>query len=61
MSTSDAPWNSSDFISTPFANTIETENDQAPLVKYVTKLKRFGKGGGNIPFKCNFCQITYKW
>ncbi|KAK3184884.1 hypothetical protein Dsin_032170 [Dipteronia sinensis] len=60
MSMSDVPRNSSDSIATPSANTVESENDQAPLWQYVTKLERSGKGGGNIPFKCNFCQLTYK-
>ncbi|KAK1588601.1 hypothetical protein Q3G72_024952 [Acer saccharum] len=46
MSTSYVPRNSSDSICTPSTNTVETENDQAPLLKYVTKLERIGKGCG---------------
>ncbi|KAK1591277.1 hypothetical protein Q3G72_005227 [Acer saccharum] len=41
----------------------ETEsalNDHAPLWKYVTKLEKMGKGGGNTSFQCNFCQQIYK-
>ncbi|KAL9242469.1 hypothetical protein vseg_016462 [Gypsophila vaccaria] len=30
-----------------------------PLWQYVTKLQKFG-GGGNISFRCNICQGTYK-
>ncbi|TXG48662.1 hypothetical protein EZV62_024537 [Acer yangbiense] len=63
MSTSDVPRISSDSIATPSANepnSVEIENDQAPLWKYVTKLERVGKGGGNISYRCNFCQTIYK-
>lgn len=38
----------------------EAQNDQAPLWKYVTKLERTGRGGGNVSFKCNFCNQVYK-
>ncbi|KAK2637507.1 hypothetical protein Ddye_032299 [Dipteronia dyeriana] len=59
---SDAIRNSSASIGTPAANsnTIETENYQAPLWKYVIKLGRVGKARGNISFQCNFCQSIHK-
>ncbi|XP_020424460.1 uncharacterized protein LOC109950316 [Prunus persica] len=48
------------------ANVNPTENneieidDHAPLWKYVKKLDKLGKGGGNTMFKCNYCHNTYK-
>ncbi|KAI9182513.1 hypothetical protein LWI28_026093 [Acer negundo] len=46
-------------------NRAETENDNvsndhAPLWKYVTKLEKMGKAGGNMSFRCNLCEKTYK-
>jgi hypothetical protein len=32
----------------------------APLWTYVTKIKKSSGGGGNISFKCNYCQEIYK-
>ncbi|KAK3205530.1 hypothetical protein Dsin_019576 [Dipteronia sinensis] len=60
---SNIPPNSSDSIGTN--NRVETEtdsglSDSSPLWKYVTKLEKSGKGGGNISFKCNFCENIYK-
>ncbi|KAK2665794.1 hypothetical protein Ddye_004368 [Dipteronia dyeriana] len=37
-----------------------TLNVQAPLWKYVTKIDKVGKGGGNVSFRCNFCMNVYK-
>ncbi|TXG72452.1 hypothetical protein EZV62_001031 [Acer yangbiense] len=57
---SDAP---NSFEPTGNANRVESEtalNDHAPLWKYVTKLEKIGKGGGNTSFQCNFCQQIYK-
>ncbi|KAK0607892.1 hypothetical protein LWI29_022144 [Acer saccharum] len=51
------------FEPTGNANRAETEsalNDHAPLWKYVTKLEKMGRGGGNTSFQCNFCQQIYK-
>ena len=31
-----------------------------PLWKYVTKLEKVGKGGGNYKFQCSFCNGEYK-
>ncbi|XP_075640485.1 uncharacterized protein LOC142612254 [Castanea sativa] len=32
----------------------------APLWKYVTKLKKAAVGGGNVTFRCNYCEKTFK-
>ncbi|XP_075659254.1 uncharacterized protein LOC142629158 [Castanea sativa] len=32
----------------------------APLWKYVTKLEKAAAGGGNVTFKCNYCEKTFK-
>ncbi|KAK3212079.1 hypothetical protein Dsin_016785 [Dipteronia sinensis] len=56
--------NSSDSIGTAnIATEDETAralNDHAPMWRYVTKLDKMGKGGGNISFRCNFCMNVYK-
>ena len=31
-----------------------------PLWKYVTKLEKASVGGGNVAFKCNYCEKTFK-
>ena len=45
----------------------ETESEKssaeiatAPLYKYVTKLEKASVGGGNVAFKCNYCEKTFK-
>ena len=45
----------------------ETENEKssaetaaAPLWKYVTKLEKASVGGGNVAFRCNYCEKTFK-
>jgi hypothetical protein len=35
-------------------------NGNATLWTYVTKIKKSSGGGGNISFKCNYCQEIYK-
>ena len=37
-----------------------TETVAAPLCKYVTKLEKASVGGGNVAFKCNYCEKTFK-
>ncbi|KAK2662694.1 hypothetical protein Ddye_001268 [Dipteronia dyeriana] len=37
-----------------------TLNVQALLWKYVTKIDKVGKGGGNVSFRYNFCMNVYK-
>ncbi|XP_075645144.1 uncharacterized protein LOC142616155 [Castanea sativa] len=32
----------------------------APLWKYVTKLEKAAAGGGNVTFRCNYCEKTFK-
>ena len=32
----------------------------APLWKYVTKLEKASVGGGNVAFRCNYCEKTFK-
>ena len=32
----------------------------APLWKYVTKLEKASVGGGNVVFRCNYCEKTFK-
>ena len=46
---------------------IETESEKssaetaaAPLWKYVTKLEKASVGGGNVAFRCNYCEKTFK-
>ena len=46
---------------------IETESEKssaettaAPLWKYVTKLEKASVGGGNVVFRCNYCEKTFK-
>ena len=29
----------------------------APLWKYVTKLEKVAAGGGNVTFRCNYCEF----
>ncbi|KAI5343241.1 hypothetical protein L3X38_011117 [Prunus dulcis] len=36
------------------------DNDNTPLWKYVKKLEKDGKVGGNTSFQCNYCQKTFK-
>lgn len=39
------------------------DNDKYPLWKYVTTEdgpNNKGKGGGNVQWKCNFCNISFK-
>ena len=39
------------------------DNDKYPLWKYVTREDgpdNKGKGGGNVQWKCNFCNISFK-
>ncbi|KAI5322478.1 hypothetical protein L3X38_031550 [Prunus dulcis] len=36
------------------------DNDNTPLWKYVKKLEKNGKAGGNTSFQCNYCQKTFK-
>ncbi|XP_034217319.1 uncharacterized protein LOC117628874 [Prunus dulcis] len=36
------------------------DNDNTPLWKYVKKLEKDGKAGGNTSFQCNYCQKTFK-
>ena len=31
-----------------------------PLWKYVTRLEKASVGGGNVSFKCNYCEKTFK-
>ena len=31
----------------------------APLWKYVTRLEKTSVGGGNVSFKCNYCEKTF--
>ena len=35
-------------------------DDNAPLWVYVTKIEKSSGGGGNMSFKCNYCQEIYK-
>ena len=35
-------------------------DDNAPLWVYVTKIEKSSGGGGNMSFKCNYCQNIYK-
>ena len=37
-----------------------TETAAAPLWKYVTKLEKARVGGGNLVFRCNYCEKTFK-
>ena len=44
---------------------MNTENEKltesaAPLWKYVTKLEKASVGGGNVAFRCNYCEKTFK-
>ena len=32
----------------------------APPWKYVTKLEKASVGGGNVAFRCNYCEKTFK-
>uniref|UniRef100_A0A7N2LH57 BED-type domain-containing protein n=1 Tax=Quercus lobata TaxID=97700 RepID=A0A7N2LH57_QUELO len=36
------------------------ETATAPLWKYVTRLEKASVGGGNVSFKCNYCEKTFK-
>ena len=45
----------------------ETESEKSlaetvatPLWKYVTKLEKASVGGGNVAFRCNYCEKTFK-
>ncbi|KAL0005902.1 hypothetical protein SO802_013463 [Lithocarpus litseifolius] len=38
----------------------ETAATVAPLWKYVTKLEKASVGGGNVAFRCNYCEKTFK-
>ena len=37
-----------------------TQDDNAPLWRYVTKEAKLTKGGGNVAFQCNFYKQTYR-
>ena len=37
-----------------------SETVGAPLWKYVTKLEKASVGGGNVAFRCNYCEKTFK-
>ena len=37
-----------------------TQDDNVPLWRYVTKEVKSTKGGGNVVFQCNFCKQTYR-
>ena len=37
-----------------------SETVGAPLWKYVTKLEKTSVGGGNVAFRCNYCEKTFK-
>ena len=41
---------------------IESEKsiELAALWKYVTKLEKVAGGGGNVTFRCNYCEIFFK-
>ena len=45
---------------------IEIESEKSsetvgtPLWKYVTKLEKVSVGGGNVAFRCNYCEKTFK-
>ena len=32
----------------------------APLWKYAIKLEKASGGGGNVTFRCNYCEKTFK-
>ena len=36
------------------------ETAAALLWKYVTKLEKASVGGGNVAFRCNYCEKTFK-
>ena len=36
------------------------ETAAAPLWKYVTELEKASVGGGNVVFRCNYCEKTFK-
>ena len=38
----------------------ESEKSTDPLWKYVTKLEKASVGGGNVAFRCNYCEKTFK-
>lgn len=46
---------SADVIDIEIENTENEINDNAPLWKYVKKMDKVGKGGGNNKFECNYC------
>ena len=37
-----------------------TQDDNAPLWRYVIKEAKLTKGGGNVAFQCNFYKQTYR-
>ena len=37
-----------------------SETVSAPLWKYVTKLEKTSVGVGNVAFRCNYCEKTFK-
>ncbi|KAF3780242.1 Pre-rRNA-processing TSR2-like protein [Nymphaea thermarum] len=39
--------------------TLENDNPQQPLWRYVKKLGKGPGGGGNKMFNCNFCEVNY--
>ena len=36
------------------------ETAATPLWKYVTKLEKVSVGGGNVAFRCNYCEKTFR-
>ena len=36
------------------------ETAATPIWKYVTKLEKVSVGGGNVAFRCNYCEKTFK-
>ena len=38
----------------------KSTEEVVPLWKYVTKLEKASVGGGNVAFKCNYCEKTFK-
>ena len=38
----------------------EKSIELAALWKYVTKLEKVAGGGGNVTFRCNYCEIFFK-
>ena len=44
----------------PSSDQQNSQDNNSPLWRYVTREAKLGKGGGNVAFQCNFCKQIYK-